>query len=143
MIYYLLKWLFLTAFLLSTVYFGPFTEAGTLEVGFTRFLDLITFAISHIAVKTVMGKMNPTLLITGNTTQLGIDLSDYIFDRRNFNFASLKHSFTIVASFTIGALVGTLLYIQIGLWAIAPFILPVLYSAISMRDEQKLLQATS
>lgn len=134
---------FLTAFLLAALYFGPFTQAGTIEVAFTGFLGLIAFAIRNTAGKTVMGKMNPTLLMTGNTTQLGIDISDYLFDRNNCNFKSLKHSFTIVASFTIGAFVGAVLYMVIGFWAIAPFIPPVLYAAIKMRNKQALKQATN
>ena len=133
---------FLLAFLLSAVYFGPFTEPGTLEIALTGFLGLVAFAIRNTASKTVMGKMSSTLLMTGNTTQLGIDLSDYIFDRNNCNFVSLQHSFTIVTSFAIGALLGALLYIQIGLWAIGPFIIPVLLAAISTRDEQTLKYAT-
>lgn len=133
---------FLIAFLASAVYFGPFEQAGTLEVAFTGFLGLTAFAIRNTAGKTIMGKMKPTLLMTGNTTQLGIDLSDYVFDRNNCNMDSLRNSFTLVASFTIGALVGAVLFIYIGLWAIAPFILPVLYAAIKMRDQQCLKNAT-
>lgn len=133
---------FLLAFLVSAIYFGPFEQAGTLEVAFTGFLGLIAFTIRNTAGKTTMGKMKPTLLMTGNTTQLGIDLSDYVFDRNNCNMDSLKNSFSLVSSFTIGALVGAVLFIYIGLWAIAPFILPVLYAAIKMRDKQSLKNAT-
>lgn len=133
---------FLLAFLASAIYFGPFEQAGTLEVAFTGFLGLTAFAIRNTAGKTIMGKMKPTLLMTGNTTQLGIDLSDYVFDRNNCNMDSLRHSFTLVFSFTAGAFVGAVLYIYIGLWAIAPFILPVLYAAIKMRDKQSLKNAT-
>lgn len=133
---------FLLAFLASAIYFGPFEQAGTLEVAFTGFLGLTAFAIRNTAGKTVMGKMKPTLLMTGNTTQLGIDLSDYVFDRNNCNMDSLRHSFTLVASFTLGAFFGAVLYIYIGLWAIAPFILPVLYAAIKMRNKQSLSHAT-
>lgn len=134
--------IFLMAFLASAVYFGPFEQAGTLEVAFTGFLGLIAFTIRNTAGKTTMGKMKPTLLMTGNTTQLGIDLSDYVFDRNNCNMDSLKNSFALVSSFTIGALVGAILFIYVGLWAIAPFILPVLYAAIKMRDKQSLKNAT-
>ena len=133
---------FLLAFLASAIYFGPFEKAGTWEVAFTGFLGLTAFAIRNTAGKTVMGKMKPTLLMTGNTTQLGIDLSDYVFDRNHCNMDSLKHSFTLVASFTMGAFVGAVLSIYIGLWAIAPFILPVLYAAIKMRNKQSLKHAT-
>ncbi|WP_296405951.1 YoaK family protein [Psychrobacter sp.] len=125
----------LTAFLIAAVLFGPFQEAGAIDLAITGFLGLIAFAIRNTAGKTVMSKVRPTLLMTGNTTQLGIDLSDYIFDRTSCNMDSLKHSATVVTSFTLGALVGTLLYIQVGLWAIAPFILPVLYLAFAVRDE--------
>ncbi len=133
---------FLLAFLASAIYFGPFEQAGTLEVALTGFLGLTAFAIRNTAGKTIMGKMKPTLLMTGNTTQLGIDLSDYVFDRNNCNMDSLRHSFTLVFSFTAGAFIGAVLFIYIGLWAIAPFIVPVLYAAIKMRDKQSLKNAT-
>ena len=133
---------FLLAFLASAIYFGPFEQAGTFEVALTGFLGLTAFAIRNTAGKTIMGKMKPTLLMTGNTTQLGIDLSDYVFDRNNCNMDSLRHSATLVFSFTAGALIGAVLFIYIGLWAIAPFILPVLYAAIRMRDKQALKNAT-
>lgn len=126
---------FLVAFMVSALYFGPFETPGTLAVGMTGFLGLIAFAIRNTAGKTVMGKTRPTLLMTGNTTQLGIDLSDYIFDRSHCNMDSLKHSAATVFSFAFGALIGTLLYIQIGFWSIAPFILPVFYLAFRTRDQ--------
>ncbi|WP_296402800.1 YoaK family protein [Psychrobacter sp.] len=133
---------FLIAFLISAVYFGPFAQAGTLAVGMTGFLGLISFAIRNTAGKTVMGKINSTLLMTGNTTQLGIDISDFIFDRQNCNLSSLKSSLTTVSTFILGALLGALIYLKIGFWAIAPFILPVLYAAIYTRNEKNLKQAT-
>lgn len=126
---------FLIAFMISALYFGPFNTPGAWDLALTGFLGLMAFAIRNTAGKTVMGKTRPTLLMTGNTTQLGIDLSDYLFNRNNCNIDSLKHSSATVFSFALGALVGTLLYIQIGFWSIAPFILPVFYLAFKTRDQ--------
>ncbi len=125
---------FLIAFMAAALYFAPFADPGALSLAFTGFLGLIAFAIRNTAGKTVMGKMRPTLLMTGNTTQLGIDLSDYVFNRSSCNMESLKHSLAFVLSFVGGAFLGTILYIQIGFWSIAPFILPVLYLAFAVRS---------
>lgn len=126
---------FLTAFMVSALYFGPFSDAGAVELAFTGFLGLMAFAIRNTAGKTVMGKMSPTLLMTGNTTKLGMDLSDYVFNRNECNMNDLQHSLALVMSFVTGAFLGTILYIWIGFWSIAPFILPVLYLAFATRDE--------
>uniref|UniRef100_A5WHU9 DUF1275 domain-containing protein n=1 Tax=Psychrobacter sp. (strain PRwf-1) TaxID=349106 RepID=A5WHU9_PSYWF len=132
--------LFLTAFMVSALMFGPFEDPGAIDLAITGFLGLMAFAIRNTAGKTVMGKVRPTLLMTGNTTQLGIDLSDYFFNRNRCNMESLKHSAAIVFFFAFGALIGTLLYMKIGFWSIAPFILPVFYLAFKSLDEQYLVQ---
>ncbi|WP_049236148.1 YoaK family protein [Moraxella canis] len=130
--------LFLSAFMAAALILGPFEVRGAWEVGMTGFLGLMAFAIRNTAGKTIMGKVRPTLLMTGNTTQLGIDLSDYIFNRTQCNMESLKYSAAVVFTFAFGALIGTLLYLAIDFWSIGPFILPVLYLAFKARDKDYL-----
>lgn len=112
--------LFLTAFMVCALFFGPFHTAGAVDVAITGFLGLMAFAIRNTASRGVMGKARPTLLMTGNTTQLGIDLSDYIFNRTKCNMDSLKYSATVVFSFVIGAFVGAIFYLYTGFWSITP-----------------------
>ena len=98
-------------------------------------LGLIALAIRNTASKTVIKHMSPTVLMTGNTTQLGINLTDYLRNRTADNGRKLAHSSVLVVSFLVGALVGALLYMQLNFWAVGVFVLPVLYLAVMARDK--------
>jgi len=73
--------------------------------------------------------------MTGNTTQLGINLSDYLAHRTLDNAKKLGHSSALVISFVVGALLGAVLYVKLGYWAVGLFVLPVLYLAWLARDK--------
>lgn len=126
---------FLMAFMISGLYYQPFVNAGSLTVALTGGLGLIALAIRNTASKTLIKHMSPTVLMTGNTTQLGIDLTDYVNNRTPENAKKLGHSSALVFSFLIGALVGALLYLKLSFWAVGVFVLPVLYLAVLARDE--------
>ena len=80
--------------------------------------------------------MSPTVLMTGNTTQLGINLTDYLVNRTTDNGKKLAHSSVLVFSFLVGALVGALLYMQLSFWAVGLFVLPVLYLSVRARNTE-------
>ena len=127
---------FLTAFMISGLYYQPFVDAGDISVAITGGLGLIALAIRNTASKTVIKHMSPTVLMTGNTTQLGINLTDYLLNRTTENGKKLAHSSVLVFSFLVGALVGALLYMQLSFWAVGLFVLPVLYLSIMARDKE-------
>jgi len=127
---------FLTAFMVAGLYYQPFVDAGDITVAITGALGLIALAIRNTASKTVIKKMSPTVLMTGNTTQLGINLTDYLNNRSPENAKDLAHSSVLVFSFLIGALVGALLYLKLSFWAVGLFILPVLYLSVMARDKE-------
>ncbi len=133
---FLAEAIFLTAFMSAGLYFQPFIEAGDITVAITGGLGLIALAIRNTASKTVIKHMSPTVLMTGNTTQLGINLTDYLGNRSVDNAKKLKHSSALVLSFLIGALVGAVLYIQLNYWAVGLFVLPVLYLSVMARDKE-------
>lgn len=126
---------FLAAFMVAGLYYQPFISAGSMTVALTGGLGLIALAIRNTASKTLIKHMSPTVLMTGNTTQLGINLTDYLNNRTAANAKKLAHSSTLVFSFLIGALVGALLYLKLSFWAVGLFVVPVLYLAILARDE--------
>ena len=132
---FLAEAVFLTAFMVAGLYFQPFVDAGDITVAITGGLGLIALAIRNTASKTVIKHMSPTVLMTGNTTQLGINLTDYLVNRSNKNAKDLGHSSALVFSFLIGALVGALLYIKLSFWAVGVFVLPVLYLSFKARDK--------
>ncbi len=127
--------LFLTAFMVSGLHFHPFTDADSLTVALTGGLGLTALAIRNTASKTVIKNMSPTVLMTGNTTQLGIGLSDYLANRTKENAKKLINSSALVMSFVTGALLGAILYVQLSYWAVGLFVLPVIYLSFLARDK--------
>lgn len=132
---FLAEAIFLTAFMSAGLYFQPFNDAGDITVAITGGLGLIALAIRNTASKTVIKHMSPTVLMTGNTTQLGINLTDYLGNRTADNAKKLGHSSALVLSFLIGALIGAVLYIKLDYWAVGLFVLPVLYLSMMARDK--------
>lgn len=116
--------------------FQPFTDADSLNVALTGGLGLTALAIRNTASKTVIKGMSPTVLMTGNTTQLGIGLTDYLGNRTADNARKLANSSALVISFVVGALLGALLYVQLSYWAVGLFVLPVIYLSFLARDSE-------
>lgn len=78
--------------------------------------------------------------MTGNTTQLGIDIANLLKNNNQANRISLFKSASIVIGFVIGALMGAVLYVYFDFWSVAPFILPILYFSY-LASQQKFKQA--
>lgn len=133
---FLAEALFLSAFMIAGLSFQPFTEAGDITVAITGGLGLTALAIRNTASKTVIKNMSPTVLMTGNTTQLGIGLSDYIANRSADNAKKFGHSAALVISFVIGALLGAVLYVNLSYWAVGLFVIPVLYLSLLARNSE-------
>ena len=124
---FLFEAIFLCAFMVAGLYFEPFKNADAITVAITGGLGLIALAIRNTSSKTLIKNISPSTMMTGNTTQLGIDISNYVRDRSPDNSKKLKHSFSIVMSFVIGAFFGAFLYVYLDFWSVGFFVLPVLY----------------
>ncbi|MDN5433562.1 MAG: DUF1275 domain-containing protein [Acinetobacter sp.] len=119
--------IFLIGFMLAGLYFEPFKDANSVTVAITGGLGLIALAIRNTSSKTLIKHISPSTMMTGNTTQLGIDISNYLRDRNHSNMQKLQHSFSIVVGFVIGAFLGAFLYVYLDFWSVAFFVAPVLY----------------
>lgn len=126
---------FLVAFMVAGLCFRPFNDAGSLTVAMTGGFGLIALAIRNTASRTVIKHMSPTVLMTGNTTDLGINLSEFMVRPTPENARKLRHNFALVASFVVGALLGAVLYLNLSFWAIGLFVLPVVYLSVLARDK--------
>lgn len=113
--------------MLTGLYFEPFKDANSVTVAITGGLGLIALAIRNTSSKTLIKHISPSTMMTGNTTQLGIDISNYLRDRSDSNMQKLQHSFSIVVGFVIGAFLGAFLYVYLDFWSVAFFVAPVLY----------------
>ena len=121
--------LFLSGFMLTGLVFEPFNNADSITVAITGGLGLIALAIRNTSSKTLIKHISPSTMMTGNTTQLGIDLSNYLRDRSAKNTQALLKSFSIVVGFVVGAFLGAYLYVKLDFWSVGFFIVPVLYLA--------------
>lgn len=119
--------LFLTGFMLAGLYFEPFKDANSVTVAITGGLGLIALAIRNTSSKTLIKHISPSTMMTGNTTQFGIDISNYLRNKTDDNKEKLLRSLSIVSGFVIGAFLGAFLYVHLDFWSVAFFIIPVLY----------------
>lgn len=118
--------IFLTAFMVSGLYFSPFESADSIYVAITAAFGLIALAIRNTSGKVLMANFTPGTVMTGNTTALGINITNYVRQPNEKNRLKLRHSIVNVLTFIFGALLGAYLYETLGFWSIAFFIVPVL-----------------
>lgn len=71
-------------------------------------------------------------MMTGNTTQLGIDLSNYVRDTTRDNQQKLLQSLSIV----IGFIIGVFLYVYLDFLSVAFFIALALYLAYLAKNNR-------
>lgn len=121
--------IFLIAFMVAGLLFEPFAHPDAMSVAITGGLGLIALAIRNTSSKTLIKHISPSTMMTGNTTQLGIDISNYLSQRTEENRVSLINSLSIVLGFVVGAFLGAFLYIRLDFWSVAFFIFPILYLA--------------
>lgn len=71
-------------------------------------------------------------MMTGNTTQLGIDLSNYVRDTTRDNQQKLLQSLSIV----IGFIIGVFLYVYLDFLSVTFFIALALYLAYLAKNNR-------
>lgn len=124
---FLIEAIFLSAFMVAGLSFSPYANAGSVTVAITGALGLIALAVRNTSSKTLMKKLSPSTIMTGNSTELGMDISNYLNEKSPKNAQKLKESFFIVLSFVLGALLGAVLYVNVQWWSVAFFIVLELY----------------
>jgi uncharacterized membrane protein YoaK (UPF0700 family) len=127
---------FLSGFMLAGLQLEPFRDPNAGALALTGGLGLVALAIRNTASKTLIKHISPSTMMTGNTTQLGIDLSNYVRQPGREQGLALLKSGSIVGGFVLGAFLGAVLYMRFGFWSVLPFMLAVLYMAsLSFRKQ--------
>ena len=126
---FLFEGLFLVAFMLAGLSFEPFDNPSSLHVAITGGLGLMALAVRNTSSKTLIKHISPSTMMTGNTTQLGIDLSNYLRNRTVAHKQAVMKSFSIVFGFVVGAFLGAFLYVKLDFWSVAFFVVPIFYLA--------------
>lgn len=110
--------LLLAGFLAAALLAAP-TAVDSLAAIAVGMLGVAAMALQNAAARTVFGNLAPTTVMTGNVTQIVIDLVDLA---RGIDVAAargrLRKFLPAVGAFAIGALAGALGFVQFGFWAL-------------------------
>lgn len=117
--------LFLVLFLGAGVAAAPFLRGDAPLAILTGLLGVAAMAIQNAASRTIFASLSPTTVMTGNVTQIVIDLVDLAGGHAadDARRARLRKMWPAVTAFALGALAGGLGYMAFGFWGLA---LPIL-----------------
>lgn len=102
---------------------GPFANADAWSAWTTGMILVAAMAVQNAAHRIHLSATPPSTLMTGNTTQIMIDLADCIHglppDKRDATMARLRQMTMAVVVFALGAAVAALLYATTRMWCFA------------------------
>jgi uncharacterized membrane protein YoaK (UPF0700 family) len=110
------------------IWWGPFANGDAWTAWTTGMLLVAAMAVQNAAHRIHLGGTPPTAIMTGNTTQIMIDLADCIrglpADKRGATLARLQQASKAVAGFAIGAAFAALLFSTVRMWCfvVAPLV---------------------
>ena len=129
---------FLVLFLVAGIAAPPFQSGDApLAIG-TGMLGVIAMAIQNAASRTMFASLAPTTVMTGNVTQIVIDLVDLAVGRTEAGQARgrVRKMLPAVIAFAIGALAGALGYVLFGFWCLlAPIVAIAVVLAVPPQTE--------
>lgn len=110
------------------IWWGPFANGDAWTAWLTGMMLVAAMAVQNAAHRIHLGATPPSAIMTGNTTQIMIDVADWIHglpaDQRAPTMARLRQMSKAVASFAIGAAIAALLFSTLKMWcfAVAPLV---------------------
>ena len=112
---------------------GPFTNGDTPVAFVAGMLMVCAMAIQNGMQRMHLGQLPPSTLMTGNTTQVMIDVTDLLKgvqgDARKSAVARLKKMAPAIGIFAIGCALAALAYVWLGMWC---FVLPPVVAALTI-----------
>lgn len=106
------------------IHFGPFPDGDAWTALVTGWALIAAMAIQNAVQRIHMPGAPPTNIMTGNTTQLMIDLADVVFGTTDGNppdaaLARLKRIAATLGTFIAGCAAGAALFAYAGMWCFA------------------------
>ncbi len=118
-----LKLILLCAGFVLAVRFGPFPNSDAPLALATGMSLVAAMAVQNAVQRVHLSNVPPTTLMTGNTTQLMIDLADWVFYRSeklpDATRIRLSRTATSMGGFAGGCALAALLYALAGVWCFA------------------------
>ena len=119
----LVKAVLLLAAALLMIGQGPFADADQPAALVAGMLMVAAMAVQNAMQRMHMGQFPPATLMTGNTTQVMMDLADWVKgvqgDARTAVLGRLKKMLPAIASFAVGCALAALAYMHWGMWCFA------------------------
>lgn len=134
---------FLLLFMTAALPVAPFPHSDAPLAILAGMLAVIAMAIQNAASRTIFASLAPTTVMTGNVTQVVIDLVDLVAARTDRGPARerLRKMVPAILAFTIGALAGALGYKVFGFWCVAAPIVAVLALLITSAGKRSVSPA--
>jgi len=113
---------------------GEGLSAGSLPSTLAGMVAVIAMGMQNALSRTALADLGPTTIMTGNTTQIVIDLVDLVSaapEQAGAIRARLRKMLPAVAGFAAGAVLGSLAYVAISFWCV---LLPVVLLAALCRQ---------
>ena len=124
--------LLVVAAVLMIVY-GPFKDGDQPPAFAAGMLMICAMAVQNAMQRMHLPQLPPSTLMTGNTTQVMIDLADLfkgvLGDERRSVIARLQKMLPAIGTFALGCALGALGYVWLGMWS---FALPPVLALVSM-----------
>ena len=124
--------LLVVAAVLMIVY-GPFKDGDQPPAFAAGMLMICAMAVQNAMQRMHLPQLPPSTLMTGNTTQVMIDLADLFKgvqgDERRGVIARLQKMLPAIGTFALGCALGALGYVWLGMWS---FALPPVLALVSM-----------
>lgn len=118
----------LLAFMLLTAWVLPGAAADRPGVMLASLVGVTAMAVQNVGARVVFAQMAPTTMMTGNVTQIAIDLVDLAVARGRPD-ATLKarmlKTWPPVGAFALGALGGAVGVLVAGAWSLLPAVVVV------------------
>ena len=110
----------LVAFMFAGVGAGPFAHGGGMHAIGVGLMGVLAMSVQNTAARSVFSRLTPSTVMTGNVTQLVMDLVDIATRAPGMAAAGarLHKAWPPVATFAAGSLAGGLGYAHAGFWAL-------------------------
>jgi uncharacterized membrane protein YoaK (UPF0700 family) len=127
---------FLVLFLACGLWLAPFDHADAPAAILTGMSAVVAMAIQNAAARTLFASLAPTTVMTGNVTQIIVDLVDMaVSDECTEARGRVRKMLPPVATFAAGALAGALAYGWVGYAALtAPIMTTALVLTLNRRS---------
>ena len=122
----------LMAFMAAGLLLGPFRNGDQPAAILTGMIGVVAMAVQNAAARLLFSHMSPTTVMTGNVTQIVIDVVDLLHGPSAEAKARVGKMLPPVAAFALGAIGGGLGFVALGFWAVAIAVLAVFATLLTL-----------